>query len=120
MTVQERIEKSEVYRFYVRNPKNLDGTGLTAFQLVEALANAKIVSKRAKGISMVCKYLKAKYNVLCDDGYLRKVVEKAYDKVAYYERRDYSSDYNDLSSLLSPWYQCHFQKRMHGYDFSDF
>lgn len=118
MTVQERIERSEVYLFYVRNPKNLEGTGLTAMQLVEALANAKIAPKKAKYINMVCEYLKAKYDIHCDDEQLRKVVTRAYEKVAYYERKVENYNFSNLSPIWKPWYQRLFQKRMHGdFDF---
>ena len=113
MTVEERIENSEVCRFFVRNPKHLEGTGLTAVQLIEAWANAKIVSKKARAINMVCEYLKAKYEVRCDDEQLRKVVTTAYEKVAYYERKE-EYDFSHLPSFLNPWYQILFQKRMHG------
>jgi len=117
MTVKERIENSEVYSFYARNPKHLEGTGLTAMQLVEAWANAEIVSKKARAINMVCEYLKAKYEVRCDDEQLRKVVTTAYEKVAYYERRA-GYDFSNLSPIWRPWYQRLFQKRMHGdFDF---
>lgn len=114
MTVQERIEKTKVYYFYVHHPKMLEGTGLTPMQIVEAMAKAKIVSKKTLAINSVCEYLKANYVVTCDDEQLCKVVKKAYEKVAYYEKMENDYLFSDLSPLMKPWYQCLFQKRMNG------
>ena len=111
MTVKERIEASQVYSFYARNPKIFVGTGLTAMDILDAFANAKIESKKIRCINKVCEYLKSNHTILCDDKLLREVVTKVYEKISYYERMEY--DFSDIHPCCRPWYQRHFQVRMH-------
>lgn len=118
MTFQKKIENSEVYRFFARNHNHFKGTGLNAMQLVEALAHSKISTKKSKYINLVCEYLKTKYDILCDDEQLRKLVTKAYEKVTYYEKRVEIYDFSNLSPIWKLWYQRLFQKRINGdFDF---
>lgn len=115
MTEKERIQNSEVYRFFVRKPNYLEGSELTPMQLVEALVNAKIVSEKARAVNMVCEYLKKQHDVSCDDEHLYKVVKTAYEKVEFYERKNY--DFSNVHPCCTPWYQRLFQMRMKGEEY---
>jgi len=112
MTIEDRIKGSEVYSFYVRNPKIFVGTGLTAMDLLAAFANANAGGKKIRYINNVCEHLKTNHTILCDDKLLREVVTKVYEKISYYEKMEY--DFSDIHPCCLPWHARHFQSRMQG------
>ena len=111
--VAMNISKTRVYAFLQRNSKKyLAGTGLTEMNLLEGFVYAKIVSKRNRCIPIICEYLKANNNVICNDEQLTALVSKIYTKINDFERESFREEYEDLSPLLRPWYIRHFQARM--------
>lgn len=123
---QKNICNSEVYRYYERKPQKLEGSALTALVLLEVFVNPDIiVSKKSKHISNVCEFLKANYQISCNDERLHLIVKECYEKISYYERKVSNplDKFNDPSQYiavpafvccLKPWYQIVYSKRMRG------
>ena len=111
--VTMNILNTQVYAFLQRNSeKYLAGSGLTELALLNGFVYARIVSKRSRCIPIICEYLKANNNIICNDEQLVTLVSKVYTIISNYEREECREDYNDLSPLFRPWYIRHFQARM--------
>lgn len=111
--VTMNILNTQVYAFLQRNSeKYLSGSGLTELALLNGFVYARIVSKRNRCIPIICEYLKANNNIICNDEHLVTLVSKVYTIINNYEREEYRKDYNDLSPLFRPCYIRHFQARM--------
>lgn len=123
---QKNICNSEIYHLYMKKNQKLEGSGLTAMNLLEAFVNPDMLdSKKSRHIKNVCEFLKANYQITCDDEKLHLIAKECYEKIAYYERKVYNpmEQFIDPSRYLSiplfayclkPWYQIVFSKRMRG------